>query len=831
MKLILKLLGLLLLFSIQTKIFAQSAAQKRVLVYFKTGVQRNAPPNQNTVTITSSNVTQILNNYGLNVSNVTSAFPNFNEADTVNSVFGEDSRQMDYARVFTISLPDTSFKAALINSLQQLSEVLYTESDGDVTSNIIPVDGQFGQQWNLRNTIVPNADIHAEHAWDIFTGNPNSIIAIIDAGVDVNHNDLTAKIDGGDNTFFIQHDPIIGDFSHGSHVAGIAAAVTNNNNNNGVAGVDWQARIHPWNVINPNSSDAQVTQAINESINFSPNVWTLNNSWGSLPVGRYSVTVRSAFANAYRNNRVSCIAMGNHQQTNPDAPSFPADINSGVIAVGATDDHDNIANFSAHGLHIDVSAPGVDITSTNFNNDYIALSGTSMATPHVSGLASLLKGFNTNLANDDIEQIIRLTADDRGAIGFDNQYGTGRINAERALQSLQAPNQLFHYSSTGGTVFNTLGNQTRIFLGVPGFADAAYIVKRSEIRTNVIFPAAMCTMIGAWGRGVGTTGYREEQGRCFGEGICEIVPGTLTNNGATLRTWIYEVWGINGQYYGFFPRSANNVIFQYTVLGVPLPSSITGADAFCTSESYSLNIAAPAGATVTWSVSPRNSVLLNPTTGNSTTVTKRNGGNFTLTATITDACGSNPIIIQRHLLAGPPPITILGPYDPIEHTVMGVACVGQEYYFVASDIETGQSYTWTLFPPPGSNDFPTLYSGTPVYITFNETGYYTLRVEKTNSCGSSHTDMLINAQDCVDNFGFIVSPNPSSGNIQITATNDKTYIKEIRVNDKTGIVKKRFVYNLKNKSVSINISSLPADVYYLQIFDGIKWVGRSIIKK
>lgn len=146
MKLILKLLGLLLLFSIQTKIFAQSAAQKRVLVYFKTGVQRNAPPNQNTVTITSSNVTQILNNYGLNVSNVTSAFPNFNEADTVNSEIGEDSRQMDYARVFTISLPDTSFKAALINSLQQLSEVLYTESDGDVTSNIIPVDGQFGQQ-------------------------------------------------------------------------------------------------------------------------------------------------------------------------------------------------------------------------------------------------------------------------------------------------------------------------------------------------------------------------------------------------------------------------------------------------------------------------------------------------------------------------------------------------------------------------------------------------------------------------------------------------------------------------------------------------------------
>jgi hypothetical protein len=127
MKPILKAIGLLLLFTIQTKIFAQSPSEKRVLAYFKTGVQRNAPPNQNTVTITSSNVTQLLNNYGLNSTNVTSAFPNFNEADTVNSETGEDSRQMDYARVFAISLPDTSFKSSLIASLQNLSEVLYAE--------------------------------------------------------------------------------------------------------------------------------------------------------------------------------------------------------------------------------------------------------------------------------------------------------------------------------------------------------------------------------------------------------------------------------------------------------------------------------------------------------------------------------------------------------------------------------------------------------------------------------------------------------------------------------------------------------------------------------
>ncbi|HEY8660612.1 MAG TPA: S8 family serine peptidase, partial [Hanamia sp.] len=605
--------------------------------------------------------TQVLNNYGLSSDSVRSSFPDFNEADTVIAEIGEGSRQMDYAKVFAISLPDTSFKSSLINSLLNLSEVLYAESDGNDTTDLIPVDGRFGDQWNLHNAIVPNADIHAEAAWDIFTGNPNSIIAIIDAGVDVNHNDLAAKIDGGDNTFVIGHDPIVGDFSHGSHVAGIAAAVTNNNNNNGVAGVDWQARIHPRNVINPTSGDAQITDAINESLNFSPNVWTFNNSWETLPHGRYSVTVRSAFANVYRNNRVQCIAMGNNHTgaAGADDPAnFPVGINSGIIAVGATDINDGVAGFSNRGQHIDVSAPGVNITSTNFNNGYVALSGTSMATPHVSGLASLLKGFNTNLANDDIEQIIRLTADDRGAVGWDNQYGTGRINAERALLSLQAPNTLQHLNTTGGTIFSTTANETRIFLGVPGLSDAAYVVKRSEVRTNIIIPA-MCSTIGVWGRGVGTTGYREEQGRSFGEGICEIVPGTLTNTSATLRTWIYQVWSINGQYLGFYPANAQNVIFQYTVLGVPAPTTIAGDNIFCNTPSNNYTIPnLPSGASVNWSVTPGGIATPNTPILPQTTLNKNGDGVITLNAII--SCGASITITKSNISVGKPqpgPIT------------------------------------------------------------------------------------------------------------------------------------------------------------------------------
>ncbi len=258
-------------------------------------------------------------------------FQIFNEADTIfqsggkttSSLTGEASRQMNRAKVFSITVTNPSTKVNFINSLNALSEVLYAETNGGLTTNLIPVDGRFNQQWGLRNLTVPNADIHAVPAWDIFTGNPNAIIAIMDDGVDRVHNDLAAKITGGDNGFAIsvdRFDPNIR-WSHGTHVAGIAAAVTNNANNNGVAGVDWQARIHPKNIFDGNG-DPDITQSIIDAVNFNSNVWTFNNSWGltngtdqfgnGIP-GRYSTTVRSAFAQAYRNNRVQCVAMGNHQ--------------------------------------------------------------------------------------------------------------------------------------------------------------------------------------------------------------------------------------------------------------------------------------------------------------------------------------------------------------------------------------------------------------------------------------------------------------------------------------------------------------------------------------
>lgn len=373
---------------------AQVNLNNQVIVYFKTGVQRVAPANT-TATISSGNVLNVLNIYGIPSSNVIPSFSTFNEADTVNVETGESYRQMNRAKIFTITITNAGTKQNFLNSLNALSEVLYAETNGNLSTNLIPADGRFNQQWGLRNTVVPGADIHAVPAWDIFTGNPNAIIAVMDRGVDRDHNDLNTKILGGDVGFIIEPDDLGRLNSHGSHVAGIAAAITNNTNNNGVAGVDWQARIHPKNIFDGNG-DPDAAQSIIDAVNFNANVWTLNNSWqisndDGTP-GRYSVTIRGAFAQAYRNNRVSVAAMGNHQLTNQNVVAFPAGFNTGIISVGATNINDGNAQFSARGSHIDVAAPGVGIWSTNFNNGYIDLTGTSFATPHVAGLASLLIG-------------------------------------------------------------------------------------------------------------------------------------------------------------------------------------------------------------------------------------------------------------------------------------------------------------------------------------------------------------------------------------------------------------------------------------------------------
>ncbi|MBI4726711.1 S8 family serine peptidase, partial [candidate division TA06 bacterium] len=527
----------------------------------------------NDVKFSPSEIGQILQNNG--VITVSLTFPNIKISDTLYTAEdGSKIKLFDLSNIYTIKLADKAKRNDLIAQLSKQPEVLYAEPNGIAVPYATPDDLHYPLQWGLNQT--NDCDIDAPEAWDIYKGSSSIKIGIIDGGVENWHVDLSGKVSG---------DAGWGWSGHGFHTAGIAAAKTNNAI--GVAGVDWNAQIISQRI--DNTDDVGIYQAIMDAVNSGAHV--LNNSWGLTDGSgnpRYSTTVRGAFANAYKINRVAVVSMGND---NNNVPHYPAAFGQGIIAVGATNEADVRATGwsggqgSCYGNHIDVTAPGNNIISTvpysTSYGYYDYMSGTSMSAPFVTGLASLLKGYNSSLSNDDIEQIIRISADDKGPAGWDQEYGTGRINARRALEMLGPNYCLNQWSASGGYQFSETGVMDYQFYGVSGLTDGTtYWAKRSEVRVSVSFPANFTAVPLMWGRGVGSNGFSSANAN-FGLPYCEVVPGTQTATGCQLRTYIYHVYvKPTGQEVGWFPYSnPASAVFQYTVLGpylAPTSATISG---------------------------------------------------------------------------------------------------------------------------------------------------------------------------------------------------------------------------------------------------------------
>ncbi len=499
----------------------------------------------------------------IEIESIERAFPSFSKDDMIKmNNNGKTIKLPNMSRIFKIKLISKSSVEAAIRILKKENSVLFAEANMDAK---LFSDVDYSKQWYLNNTGqsngVADADIDAPEAWNIFTGSSSIKIGVIDSGVDFNHDDLSGKVSG---------DATAGDY-HGTHVAGIAAAKANNTY--GGRGVDWNAQIVSKRIFDGNGNylgDVNAYNKIISAVNVGADV--LNNSWGGTS---NSSTLRMAFSYAYKMNRIATVAMGN-SYTNGNPTTYPAAFGQGIIAVGATQDNDLRSPYSQTGNHIDVVAPGGinpypnndqhDIWSTWSNNNYRYLAGTSMATPIVSGIASLLKGYNTNLENDDIENIIRISADDKGASGWDVEYGTGRVNAKKALEYLRDPYTLEQKSATGGSAYNITGNYTTIFYGVSGLSDGVYIVKRYDVRKTVSLNSSLLDKK-VWGRGVNTVGFSAANPN-YGMGWCDVV--LTSSSSATLRTYVYYVYNILGQPIGYFPSTPSNVKFEYTTLGYTL---------------------------------------------------------------------------------------------------------------------------------------------------------------------------------------------------------------------------------------------------------------------
>src|SRR3989344_353521 len=314
--------------------------------------------------------------------------------------------------------------------------------------------GSWGQAypdlWGLKK-------INAEGGWKESTSSASVVVAVVDTGIDRNHEDLQGNMwvntrevpsngvdDDGNGyvddyygyDFYNRDNDPIDDHGHGTHVAGTIGAV--GNNGKGVVGVNWNSGIMAVKFLHGGGSGYTSDGATSIIYAADNGARVINNSWG----GPVSQVVHDAVEYAHSKGVVIVAAAGND---NSEVGSFSPASEEKAITVAATDSNDQKASFSNYGTKIDVAAPGVDVLSLKASNspmctsaiivgtNYCRISGTSVATPHVAGLAALILSKHPEFTPDEIRQVLRASADDLGTPAFDIYYGRGRINAGKAL--------------------------------------------------------------------------------------------------------------------------------------------------------------------------------------------------------------------------------------------------------------------------------------------------------------------------------------------------------------------------------------------------------------
>lgn len=344
------------------------------------------------------------------------------------------------------------------------SNIEYIEPNFIVHAYDLPSDSQFSNLWNLLNTgqVVggdgrPHADINIVPLWAKgFTGAQKIKVAITDTGIDWNHPDLIDNlytnpgeagslafngIDDDQNGFiddvhgwdFVSASPNSNDDNdHGTHVAGIIGA--KGNNQIGIAGVNWQVSLIPVKFLNERGSDnvGNAIEAIYYSVKMGAQV--INASWGG---DSYSRALEEAIEYARDRGVLVVVAAGNDSLNNDTDKDYPAAYTTeNIISVAATDNRDELASFSNYGRQtVHVAAPGVLITSTVPNSGYEAFSGTSMAAPHVTGIAALMWSIDPNFTYQEIKERIVKSCD--VIYGLKRKIiGQGRVNAYNAAMGI-----------------------------------------------------------------------------------------------------------------------------------------------------------------------------------------------------------------------------------------------------------------------------------------------------------------------------------------------------------------------------------------------------------
>ena len=320
---------------------------------------------------------------------------------------------------------------SLMKDVETNNLAQYIEPNRKFQAQLVPNDQYWSFQWGPQI-------IEADLAWNTTIGDSSILVAVIDTGIDYNHPDLHDNyVPLGYNWVNDTSDPR-DDNGHGTHCAGIIAAVLNNAL--GIAGLA-QVKIMAEKALDAQGSgyEDDLANAIFDAVDQSAKI--LSNSWGG---SIDSLLIHEAVQYAYNHGVLVIAAAGNNGN---DVKFYPAAYDE-VVAVTATDRYDASAVFTSFGDWVEVAAPGVDIYSTmptyhvtlndyGYSMNYDYMSGTSMACPHAAGVAALIWSQFPNVTRDWVRAQLRYTGDDLGDPGFDEYYGYGRINARKAVE--QAP--------------------------------------------------------------------------------------------------------------------------------------------------------------------------------------------------------------------------------------------------------------------------------------------------------------------------------------------------------------------------------------------------------
>jgi subtilisin family serine protease len=372
-----------------------------------------------------------------------------------------DARVPDLGGTYVVEVATPPLVDGVLAALRADPQVAYAHEDKLVPIAYVPNDpsysssGSWGQAyddlWGLKKLGTPSA-------WDVARGE-GVVVAVVDTGVDYTHPDIDDNVwsnagevagngvDDDGNGFVDDHrgwdfvgatwrQPIEDNdpqdvHGHGTHVAGIAAA--EGDNGIGVVGVAWKARVMALKGIADDGfgPESKLARAIVYATDNGADI--INASFGSEGL---DATLGEAVAYAHAHGVVFVAAAGNDGRNT--SSFYPAGF-PGAIAVAALDPADQKASFSNYGTRIDVTAPGWDILSLRrANGGYVRFFGTSMAAPHVSGLAALVVERHPEFTNEQIRQVLRASAVDLGAAGADILHGHGRVSAENAVQVNEA---------------------------------------------------------------------------------------------------------------------------------------------------------------------------------------------------------------------------------------------------------------------------------------------------------------------------------------------------------------------------------------------------------